>query len=172
MSKRELKNYLKELTKPQLEDQILDLYNRFKEVKEFYNFAFNPNEPKLVEECKFKISKEYFPLNSRKPKMRRSVAQKYIKHFIQLGVDSIIIADIMLFNIEVAQAYAKDHFIKQEAFYKSMLKSFTEAVNYVFDNALNQHFNKRIEKIIIEVEDQKWFNRLAFSNQFNSKVDQ
>ncbi|OQX98965.1 MAG: hypothetical protein B6I20_10435, partial [Bacteroidetes bacterium 4572_117] len=62
MSKRELKKYLQGLNKKQLEEQINDLYLWFKEVKTFYDFVFNPKEGQLLEECKFKISKEYFPL--------------------------------------------------------------------------------------------------------------
>jgi hypothetical protein len=45
--------------------------------------------------------------------MRRSVAQKYIKHFSTLGVDPII-ADVMLYNIEIAQAFSAENTIKQE----------------------------------------------------------
>ncbi|MBI2281553.1 MAG: hypothetical protein HYU68_12825, partial [Bacteroidetes bacterium] len=100
MSKKDLKIYLASLKKKQLEEQVLDLYDRFNEVKTFYNFVFKPKEDQLLEDAKFKISKEYFPVNSRKPKTRRSVAQNIIKHFIQLGVDNYLVADIMLFNIE------------------------------------------------------------------------
>ena len=71
MSKRALKKYLKELDKEDLEEQIIDLYERLDEVKVFYNFVFNPNERKLIENAKVKISKEYFPENRRKrPKAR------------------------------------------------------------------------------------------------------
>ena len=96
MSKRALKSYLKTLEKDQLEEQIMELYDKFKEVKAFYNFAFNPKEDHLMEEAKFKISKEYFPLTRRRPKMRRSVAQKTIKQFKLLGVEPFLIADLML----------------------------------------------------------------------------
>ena len=81
MSKRALKSYLDELTKKQLQEQVLDLYTRFKPVKTYYNFVFNPKEEKLLDDAKFKISKEYFPVNTRKPKTRRSVAHKIIKPF-------------------------------------------------------------------------------------------
>ena len=66
MSKRELRKYLKELTKVQLEEQLIDLYERFKPVKEYYDFAFNPKENELIELCRFQISKEYYPVGSRK----------------------------------------------------------------------------------------------------------
>ena len=39
MSKRALKSYLDELTKKQLQEQVLDLYTRFKPVKTYYNFV-------------------------------------------------------------------------------------------------------------------------------------
>lgn len=162
MSKKDLKGYIHQLTKEQLQDQILDLYTRFKDVKEFYDFAFNPKENKLMEECKFKISKEYFPINGRKAKMRRSVAQNYIRHFKRLGVDSSLIADIMLYNIEVAQTFTSDQYIKQESFYKSILKSFQEAVKYIHDNSLDQEFKSRLNKVVDESIDQNWMNSKGF----------
>lgn len=163
MSKRDLKVYLKELKKKQLEEQILDLYDRFNEVKTFYNFVFKPKEDKLLEDAKFKISKEYFPINSRKPKTRRSVAQNIIKHFIQLGVDAYIIADVMLFNIEVAQRYSAQKEIKQESFYKSMLKSFEQAVDFIDENKLRDEFNDRILNISTTAKEQDWINFEEFS---------
>ena len=114
MSKRDLKKYLQELNKEQLEEQIIELYHKFSDVKVYYDFAFNPNEDKLVREAKIKISNEYFPVKGKKSKMRRSVAQKFIKHFITLGVDVFIIADIMLYNIEIAQTFSAEKTIKQE----------------------------------------------------------
>jgi len=162
MSKRELKKYVRELTKVQLQEQILDLYDRFKDVKQYYNFAFNPKEDKLLEECKFKISKEYFPVNMRKPKMRRSVAQKYIRNFKTLGVEPTIIADVMLYNIEIAQAFCSNKRVKQDSFYTSMLKSFEEAVAYIYDNALTKTLQQRIDKIVDETIDQNWFNHKGF----------
>ncbi|MBN1649690.1 MAG: hypothetical protein JW857_00095, partial [Bacteroidales bacterium] len=117
MSKKALKKYVAELTKEQLEEQILELYSRLKEVKQFYDFVFHPNENKRIEECKFKIQKEYFPMNGRKPKKRRSVAQKCIKDFLKLGLDPNYIADIMLFNMETAILFSAENTLKQESFF-------------------------------------------------------
>ncbi len=162
MSKRDLKKYLQELTKKQLEEQVLDLYTRFIPVKTYYNFVFKPNEQKMLDEAKFKISKEYFPLNSRKAKTRRSVAQKNIKHFIQLGVDSYIVADLMLYNIEIAQRFSAEKEVKQEAFFKSMLRSFEEAVSYLKEHGMLADFLPRINQLIKTTNEQKWINSAAF----------
>ncbi len=162
MSKRELKKYLHGLSKEQLEEQITDLYARFKEVKVFYDFVFNPREEKMLDECKFKISKEYFPINGRKAKARRSVAQKYIKHFKQLGADPAMIADVMLYNIEIAQAWSGETVIRQDAFYKSILKSFEEAVTFIYENNMQSEFKIRLQKIVDEAVEQNWFNKSFF----------
>ncbi|MBF4483233.1 DUF6155 family protein [Flavobacterium sp. CSZ] len=168
MSKRDLKKYLAELNKEQLEEQIIELYEKFAPVKVYYDFVFNPKEDKLLQESKVKISHEYFPIkkpNAKwrpKAKMRRSVAQKIIKHFIMIGVDPFVIADIMLYNIEIAQTYSSNNFIKQELFYKSILNSFDQAVNFVISNGISHDFKDRILTIEQETIQQKWKNKYDF----------
>ncbi len=163
MSKRDLKKYLSELDKEQLEIQILELYGKFTSVKTYYNFVFNPKEDKLAQECKLKISNEYFPITTKKAKARRSVAQKYIKHFITLGVDPFVIADIMLYSIEIAQTFASDKIIKQESFYKSMLHSFEQAIRYMIENGILYEFHKRVMTINNEAVSQNWINFPEFN---------
>ncbi|MDG1475581.1 MAG: DUF6155 family protein [Vicingaceae bacterium] len=172
MSKRALKEYLGELTKKQLQEQVIDLYNRFKPVKTYYNFVFNPKEEKLLDDAKFKIGKEYFPVNTRKPKTRRSVAQKIIKHYLQLGVDAFVIAEIMVYNIEIAQQYTQEKYIKQDAFYASMFKSFNELLGFVKVHGIENDFIPRIKKIVATAESQDWINSIGFEDaldQFNEE---
>lgn len=164
MSKRELRKYLKELTKEQLEDQIMDLYGRFKLVKEYYDFAFNPNENELIEQCRFQISKEYYPINARKAKMRRSVAQKWIKKLVLLDADPSMLADVMLFNIEIALTFSGEHIIRQESFFTSIYKSFDETLRFVSEKGILAEFKGRIEKIANDTWDQQWPNRNAFED--------
>jgi hypothetical protein len=163
MSKRDLKKYLSELDKEQLEIQILELYDKFIPVKTYYNFVFNPKEDQLSQECKIKISNEYFPISGKKARARRSIAQKYIKHFITLGVDPFIIADIMLYSIEIAQTFAGDKIIKQESFYKSMLHSFEQVIRYMIENGILYEFHKRVMAINNETVSQNWINHTEFN---------
>lgn len=164
MSKRALKEYLGELTKKQLQEQVLDLYTRFKPVKTYYNFVFNPKEEKLLDDAKFKIAKEYFPVNTRKPKARRSVAQKIIKHYLQLGVDAYVVAEVMTYNIEIAQQYTQEKFIKQDAFYASMFKSFNELLDYIKTNDIESDYLPRIKIIVATAEKQDWMNSIGFDD--------
>jgi hypothetical protein len=163
MSKRDLKKYLNELDKVQLEEQIIALYDKFLPVKTYYNFVFNPNENKLVQDCKIKISNEYFPTRGKRAKTRRSVAQKFIKHFITLGVDPFIIADVMLYAIEIAQTYSSEKVVKQELFYKSILNSFEQSISFMIANGILYEFKNRVEAIRTEAEAQEWFNVFEFN---------
>ena len=162
MSKRDLKKYLSELDKPQLEDQIIDLYRRFKEVKTYYNFAFAPKEEKLLEDAKIKIGKEYFPTTKRRPKARRSIAQKIIKHWLQLGVNPSTIAELMLYNLEIAQQFAMEKEQMSDAFCKSMLNSFVEAITFIKTERLQKDFASRLQNISNQSRSIHWINEEAF----------
>ncbi|WP_430682170.1 DUF6155 family protein [Maribacter halichondriae] len=144
----------------------MDLYMRFPVVKEYYDFIFNPKEDKLVQEAKAKISNEYFPLKRRRPKARRSVAQKFIKHFIKLGVEPHLIADVMLYNLEIAQSFSYERNVP-DSFYKSMLNSFTEAVHYISINGLLFDFKDRIVKIYTITQERNW----PFGEGFSRALD-
>jgi len=162
LSRKELKSYLSELSKEQLEDQILDLYSRFRPVKTFYDFAFRPNEEKLLKEARFKVGKEYFPINGRKAKKRPSVAQKFIRHFKKLELDPVLLADFMIFNIETAQAYCAENTMSKSAFFKSMYNSFVEAAEFIREKGLRSEFMLRMERIVERNFEQNWPNVDSF----------
>lgn len=162
MSKRDLKKYLKELDKEQLEEQLIELYDKFSDVKVYYDFVFNPKEDKILQESKLKITNEYFPIKGKRPKLRRSTAQKIIKHFLSLGVDSFVVADLMLHNIEVAQKYTAKKEIYNATFYKSILNSFEQVVKYSIENGMVSEYKTRIFAIKDKTFEQKWENKSEF----------
>lgn len=164
MSKRDLKNYLSELNKEQLEEQVINLYDKFPTVKTFFDFVFKPNERQLLQDFKLKVSNEFFPVKIKKAKARRSVAQKMIKHFISLGVDPFVTVDAMLYSIEIAQTYSSEKEIKQELFFKSMLNSFQQAVSFMIEKGVLYDFKNRVEAIRAEAENQDWFNVFEFNS--------
>lgn len=154
MSKRAFKKYIAELPKEALEEQLLDLYQRFGPVKTYYDFAFNPKEEKLLNEAKAKIRNEYFPLKRRRPRARRSVAQKYIRHFRTLGMADTLIADLMLFNLETALDFQERRNVPQ-AFYKSILNSFREAQEFITYHQIREEI-PRLQKVLENVLSRSW----------------
>ena len=167
MSKRDLKKHLSDLTKSQLEEQFVEMYDKFKDVKVYYDFVFNPNEKNLIKDAKLKISNEYYPIRGKRPKMRRSVAQKFLKHFISLGMDSFLIADLMLYNIEIAQTLSSEKTIIADSFYKSMLLSYQQAVSFMIEKSILYEFQNRVVAINKESIEQNWRN----AENFNAIVE-
>ena len=165
MSKRALVKYLQSLDKTDLETQVLELYDKFLPVRTYYNFVFNPKEDKLVDEAKAKVLKEYFPITKRRPKARRSVAQKAIKHFKTLEIDPSLVADFMLFNIETALRFNGRKEVRNEAFFKSVYSSFSEAVAFASANGLKAVYQNRLDDIVASTEEQNWFNAIAFKDR-------
>jgi hypothetical protein len=161
MSKRALRKYLDQLAENALRDQILDLYNRFPEVKTYYDFVFNPKEDKLVEEARAKIREEYFPVRRKKAKARRSVAKKYIRHFGTLGVEPTLMADLMGFNLEIALDFSRKRPC-YEAFFKSMYVSFKEWVGFTVHNGLYGEYQDRIQRFAEGVSTAQWPNQDDF----------
>ncbi|MBC7642398.1 MAG: hypothetical protein H7174_08680, partial [Flavobacterium sp.] len=155
------------LDKIQLEEQFLAMYDKFKDVKIYYDFVFNPNEKNLIKDAKLKISNEYFPIRGKRPKMRRSVGQKFIKHFISLGMDSFLIADLMLYNVEIAQTLSSEKNIISDTFYKSMLTSFQQLIKFLIEKSILYEFRNRAEAIKNEAINQNWRN----AEDFNSIID-
>ena len=170
MSKRDLKKYIKELSKEQLEEQIIELYDKFSPVKVYYDFVFNPNEKKLIDAAKVKILNEYFPARGKRSKMRRTVAQKHIKHFQTLGVDIFMIADLMFFTIETAMSYSSKRQVKYETFFKSIFTAYQQAITYSIENGILNDFIERVVDIKEEANRQDWINKYEF-NASAEKVD-
>ena len=119
-----------------------------------------------MQDAKAKISNEYFPLKRRKPKARRSVAQKFIKHFVKLGVDPHLIADVMCYNLEIAQTFSMEKNVP-DSFYRSMLNSFNEVIQFTTVQGVFPEFRARILNIYTETQNQKWL----FEDEFSKALD-
>ena len=103
MSKPKLKKELQLLTKEQLIEQILDLYDKNKAAKEFYDFYLNPrNEKELLEKYKKQIRKEFNVENPMRGGLKFSVAKKAISDFKDLQPSPEALADVMFTLPEAA----------------------------------------------------------------------
>ncbi|MBC2840577.1 DUF6155 family protein [Robiginitalea sp. SC105] len=157
MSKRALKKYLAGLDQEALAGQLLDLYDRFPQVKTYYDFVFNPREDRLLQEAKSKIRREFFPQRRKRPKARRSIAQKYIRHFKTLGMEPHLLADLMAFNLETTAEFEKTRNCP-EAFYRSIYKSYEEWTAHMVHHGIFMEFQLRHDNFLRALEMADWPN--------------
>lgn len=169
MGKRELKEYLTGLSKAELEIQVMELYGRFGEVKEYYDFAFDPKEEKRIHEAKVRISEEYFPIRRKRAKARRSIARDLFRHFERLGMAPYHLADLLFYHLEIAQAYAKERRMP-DAFYKSMAATFKQSAALIVFNGLVPDYEQRAGKIVEIAKDNDWPNLDQFEEILENDV--
>ena len=69
----------------------------------------------------------------------------------------------MLYNIEIAQSLSSEKQINQEAFYKSMLNSFEQAISFMIEKGILEEFRSRVVAIKEESIKQNWMNKYEFN---------
>ena len=144
MSKAALKKEFQRLTKEQLVEQILDLYDKNKSVKEFYDFFLNPlNEKDLAEKYKKIIRKEFDVENPHRAGLKFSVAKRAISDFRVLQPSSDVLADVMLFLPECACEFTFKYGDMAEQFYDAAYNNFATALKFIAMNNLLDLFKLR-----------------------------
>jgi hypothetical protein len=148
MSKAALKKELISLPKEQLVEQILDLYDRYKSVKEFYEIYLHPHSEKdVVEKYKKVIVDEFYPIRGF-GKYRFSVCKKAISDFKALSPSPELLADLMLTLPEMACQSARDFGDMEEQFYMATYNNYSAALKYLKKEDLLAQFQLRCKKCL------------------------
>lgn len=149
MSKVKLKKELSQLTKEQLVEQILDLYDKNKAVKEFYDFYLNPvNEKELAEKYKKIIVKEFDVSRPERSGLKYSVAKRAISDFRDLQPSPEVLADVMLTLPECACKFTYTYGDMEEAFYNGAYNNFVSALRFMHKHNLLGDFKLRVEDCV------------------------
>jgi len=144
------KALLKHLAKSDKEDiirEVLVLFDKFKNVKEFYTAELTNSANPLLERYKKKITEAYSSAN---PKERRTNlnVNKLIKEFKKVGIYEHELADLMLHRVECGVAAFNRNNKRSATFYNCIANSFEDAITIISaDNSMDE-FRLRINKIL------------------------
>jgi hypothetical protein len=142
MSKSTLKKHLQTLSKEQVIETILEIYDAVKPAKEYLEYYLSPDEKAMYEKYKKVITDEFSPkTKSNNPKLRFSVARKAIAEFRALKPASELLADLML--TEQACEFTYDFGDMTEAYYNSTYNNLEAALKYIKQNKLLDNFKLR-----------------------------
>ncbi|WP_295231982.1 DUF6155 family protein [uncultured Chryseobacterium sp.] len=149
MSKTALKKELSKLSKEQLIEHILDLYDKNTSVKEFYKFYINlTDEKKLAEKYKKLIRKEFNVENPMRSTEKFSVAKRAISDFKNLQPSPEYLADVMLYLPESACELTSLFGDFSEQFYNATFNNYKAALVFLKKNNLLDHFKARAEQCV------------------------
>lgn len=147
MSKAQVKKCLSKLTKEQVIEVVLELYDARKEAKEYLEYYVNPNDSEKLDDYKKIIYNEFYP-NRGEPKCRFSVCRKALSDFIKLKPNPVFLADLMLFYIETGVEFTADYGDMWEQYYTTLENNFDKAMDCICKNAYLEEFRPRIEKML------------------------
>ncbi len=149
MSKPALKKHLQTLSKEQLIDTVLELYDNVKPAKEYFEFFLNPNEKEMLEKFRTAIVNEFYPRGKfSEPKTRFSVAKKAIADFRALKPSPELLGDLMVTLAEMACKFTYDYGDMWEQYYTSAANNYEAALKYLQKNNLLDNFKLRCENCV------------------------
>ncbi len=156
LNQRTLKQYLKNLSREELLDEIGMLFDKFTKVKEYYQTKLGAEDSKAVlEKYKAVIEKEFNPPRGL-PKARLSVAKKAISDFKKVSNSPVDLADLMVAYVETGVRFTAQFGDIDEPFYISMESMFEKAVIHITKHKLHDQFEPRCRKIVRDTSNMGW----------------
>lgn len=154
MGLREVKSELNKLDKEDLIKHISELYKKYKPVKEYFDFYINPDEKKLLEQYKDKVTEGFFP--KRGYQLKLSSSRKAINDFKKLGASPDSVADLLLHFVEQGVEFTNEYGDIDENFYTSVENTYSSALDLISKNGLLDNFKTRAYEIVTDTEGIGW----------------
>jgi len=175
LSKVALKKHLATKTKEVLIDEIASFMS-LEAVEQFYLMQIYPqSEAEIAEQQKAIIRHEFFPQRGF-AQLRYSAAKKAISNFKKTAVTPLLVADLMLFYVEMGVSFTQQYGDIDEAFYMSIESMYEKALKYAFLHKLEHDLQGRFKKAVTDTVDIGWgfhdtledYYSEAFENNLNS----
>ena len=145
-----LKKALSGKSENDLLEEIINLFKKIPQVKEYYTLALSEEGEELIfDKYKEIITNEFFPKRGY-GKARLSVAKKAINDFKKISDKPSLIVEIMLHYVEQGVDFTDQYGDIDSPFYDSMEKMFEEALRLAEKNNLLFFFQKNCEEIVNE----------------------
>ena len=148
MSKKGLEKHLKNFEKEEIIELLLNLYDARKEAKDYFEFFLRPDEDKFHQKAREIIKKEFYPQRNGKPKIRVSRCKKAIKEFQTLGVDPMLVGDLMIYYIECCCKVGMPWKRNNLTFCNGIISYFSGAMDYLLEHHIEERFNRRIKETL------------------------
>lgn len=146
-SKKELKQYLQNLSQAELVKEIEKLYTRFKNVQEYYTAELGGDTSKLVLEYKKKLDK-VFAMRGMTLNPSMAETNKIIKEFSKISVHIVDVIDVMIYKAELCvELFNNWGFDGFDSVVNSFLKTYDSAIDLINENNVEDHFMQRCKKI-------------------------
>ncbi len=145
---KDLKLYLEQRTQAELITDIVDLFRRVDDVKDYYQLRLetDPSEEVLAP-YKAAIQQEFFPTRG-VGEARLSIAQKPIREYKKISPSPEGLIELMVFYVEMGVRFTNAYGDIDEPFYSSMERMYERAVKSIMEQHLQDRFEGRCRQIV------------------------
>ena len=148
MSKSQVKKLLSSMSKEEVINVVMELYDARKESRDYLDYYANPNEKGELEKFKKVVLKEFDDDISRNPKCRFSVCRKALSDFKKLAPSSDTLAEAMVFYVERVYEFSFNAGDLWEQYYDSAISNFRSTLRFLIKNNMLESMIPRIVQIM------------------------
>ena len=148
MSKAKLKKHLLALSKEEIIDVVLGLYDARTEAKAYFEFYLKPDSSAELEKLRVRIVHEFFPVRGLPKNPSFAKCKKIVTDFAKMQASPDCVADLMLTVTEQGNNWALTYGYCEGAYEMALANSFARAMDFIFRNGLLLHFYERIERML------------------------
>lgn len=148
MSKSQVKKLLSSMSKEDVINVVLELYDARKEARDYLDYYANPDETSELEKFKKIVLKEFDDDISRNPQCRFSVCRKALSDFKKLTPSSDTLAEAMVFYMERVYEFSFCAGDLWEQYYDSAISNFQSTLKFLIKNNLLESMMPRIVQIM------------------------
>lgn len=156
MSKAKLKKHLQAISKEEIIDILLQLYESSDQAKNWLEFYLMPNIDSELKKAKKLIYKQFYTSKDypKDPSFRE--CNKIISDFKKIVTDPVAIADLMLYYVELGCEQIVEFGDFYEGFYIALENNFKKAAQFISSNGLIPQFKHRITQMLESVDGTGW----------------
>ena len=148
MSKSQVKKLLSSMSKEEVINVVMELYDARKEARDYLDYYANPDETNELEKFKKIVLKEFDDDISRNPQCRFSVCRKALSDFKKLTPSSDTLAEAMVFYMERVYEFSFCAGDLWEQYYDSAISNFQSTLKFLIKNNLLESMMPRIVQIM------------------------
>ena len=148
MSKSQVKKLLTGMSKEEVINVVMELYDARKEAKDYLDYYANPNETGELEKFKKIVLKEFDDNGIRMPQCRFSVCRKTLSDFKKLAPSEDSLAEAMVFYVERAYEFSFNIGDLWEQYYDSAISNLRSTLKFLSKNNLLESMMPRIVQIM------------------------
>ncbi|MEC0170978.1 DUF6155 family protein [Paenibacillus graminis] len=145
LGKSTIKKHLKNLTREELEAEILNITRIYPIIQEHYFSILFPDSEEVLEKYKKIIEKEFG--HHKGEILRYPIVKQAIKDFSNVSTNKEQIAELMIFTVECGVDFTLSYGDIDEKFYRTISSIYEQALKYIVDNQLEEEFVDRCNEL-------------------------